>query len=295
MTGSVSVLPTLWFGNASSTPTELSVREGEQVLGRAADADLCVSETFISTYHARLNWQRGQLKVLDLNSTNGTMVNGIPVVGWTTLTDGDVIQFGGVEAVVQLPAVIDLNEPAPTASPPPPPQHESKLTTGEFPRVITDEVPDRPWIDHHLPEPAPDDQPNNDLVDDTPAATSAVAPVTLPPTPPTGITITDIEAVTEGYGDFGVDMFGHDPARDGPFGDDPFRSDPFGSDPFGSDHPESVRRLRRNRRRLTDNGYGGGGGRRPTPAFSREGVSPIVIIIAVALLVVIILAAVFFS
>ncbi len=99
------MLPTLWFGNASSTPAELTIREGEQVLGRAADADLCVPETFVSTHHARLTWQRGQLKVLDLNSTNGTMVNGIPVVGWTTLTDGDVIEFGGIEAVITVPTV----------------------------------------------------------------------------------------------------------------------------------------------------------------------------------------------
>ena len=260
------MLPTLWFGNASSTPTELTILEGEQVLGRAADADLCLSETFVSTYHARFTWQKGQLKVLDLNSTNGTLVNGVPVVGWTTLTDGDVIEFGGIEAVVTLPTVIDLDEPA--ASFPPPPQHVSRLTTGEIPRVLTDGADDAASIGYEHPEDAPA------------APTGRVAPITLPPTPPTGITITDIEAVTEGYGDFDGGVF-----------DDGLG---YGS-PYGDTHPESVRGRGRNRRRVLENGDRSDGHRRPTPAFSRDGVSPIVIIIAVALLVVIILAAVFFS
>jgi len=277
------VLPTLWFGNASSTPTELTIHEGEQVLGRAADADLCLSETFVSTYHARLTWQKGQLKVLDLNSTNGTLVNGVPVVGWTTLTDGDLIEFGGIEAVVTLPTVIDLDEPSPSF--PPPPQHASRLTTGELPRVLTEPAAtagvadDMPPVGHHLS----DDVPSSPV--------GRVAPVTLPPTPPTGITITDIEAVTEGYGDFddqlGVGVFGNDPGYNG------YEERELG--PFGGHHPESVQGRARSRRRLLESSDPSDERRRPTPAFNRDGVSPIVIIIAVALLVVIILAAVFFS
>lgn len=283
------MLPTLWFGNASSTPTELTIREGEQVLGRAADADLCLSETFVSTYHARLTWQRGQLKVLDLNSTNGTLVNGVPVVGWTTLTDGDVIEFGGIEAVVTLPSVIDLDDPAPSF--PPPPQHESKLTTGELPRVLTEPADGAHVLDGAGADgrPLPDDAPTSPTSPTSP--TGRVAPVTLPPTPPTGITITDIEAVTGyDYGDYGDDLGG------GVFGTDPgfLGYEAREREPFGVDHPESVRGRGQSRRRLLENGDQLPD-QRPTPAFNRDGVSPIVIIIAVALLVVIILAAVFFS
>lgn len=252
------MLPTLWIGNASSTPTELTIREGDQVLGRAADADLCVSESFVSTYHARLIWQKGQLKVLDLNSTNGTTVNGVPVVGWTTLTDGDVIQFGGIEAVVEMPSVIDLDDPS--ASFRPPPQRDGERTTDEVPRVPAEGADDTAPLDNPLPENGPA----------SPAG--RVAPVTLPPSLPTGITITDIEAVTDGYGDyneqFGAGVFGTDAGH----GDDEdHRRD---DEPAGAGRP-------------TD--------RRSAPAFNRDGVSPIVIVIAVALLVVIILAAVFFS
>ncbi len=262
--------PTLWFGDASSTPTELTIREGEQVLGRAADADLRLSETFVSTYHARLSWQKGQLKVLDLNSTNGTLVNGVPVVGWTTLTDGDVIEFGGIEAVVGLPSVIDLDEPA--ASVPPPPSHESRSKAGGVPTITYDDA-DRPLVDHHLPDEPPR------------VPTEPLAPVTLRTGPPTGITITDIEAVTEGYGAFAGDenggVLGSGPGYDGP---------------FGGSHPESARGRERSRGPIADDGLGDGDAyHRPTPAFTRNGVSPIVIIIAVALLVVIILAAVFLS
>lgn len=284
------MLPTLWFGNASSTPTELTIRDGEQVLGRAADADLCVSETFVSTYHARLMWQKGQLKVLDLNSTNGTMVNGVPVVGWTTLTDGDVIEFGGIEAVVEMPRVIDLDEPS--ASSPPPPQPERMLTTEEVPRVLADGSDDTAPIERQLP----------DEVSTSP--TGRVAPVTLPPGLPTGITITDIEAVAEGYDDFsdqfGAGVFGTHTGYEGHGGSSGGYGGSSGGDDgydgsSGGDHPESVRHRGRSRRRLLENGPRSDEGTRPSPAFNRDGVSPIVIIIAVALLVVIILAAVFFS
>ena len=245
----------------------------------------------MSTYHARLNWQRGQLKVLDLSSTNGTLVNGVPVVGWTTLTDGDVIEFGGIEAIVQLPSVIDLEEPAATL--PPPPEHESRLVTGEVPQIVlddagveragtgtgtgtgTDEVEVVPTA-----ETLPADYPPPD---DGSSAGGRTAAVTLPPTPPTGITITDIEAVTDGYDDLDFDLFGGEPAYPGPFGAD--------------EHPESVRGRGRYRRRLMPDTHDGNGVeyRRSSPAFSREGVSPIVIIVAVALLVVIVLAAIFLA
>lgn len=258
------MLPTLWFGNASSTPTELTIREGEQILGRAADADLCLSESFVSTYHARLIWQRGQLKVLDLNSTNGTFVNGVPVVGWTTLTDGDVIEFGGIEAVVTLPTVVNLDEPHASF---PPPQRRSHQTTEEIPRVVADGADGVASIGHQPP-------------DDAPASPNGTAPVTLPPTLPTGITITDIEAVTEGYGDFSGGGIVDDLVHNRPFGDT---------------HPESVRGRGQHRRPILEDPDGSDGQRRHTPAFSREGVSPLVIIIAVAMLVVVILAAVFFA
>lgn len=119
------MLPSLWLNSASSTPPELAIREGEQVLGRSADADICLDETFVSGYHARLNWQNSQLAIFDLGSTNGTLVNGVPVVGWTSLHDGDVIEFGGVEATVRLPITNEPNSVVGSSVPPPPPAPSS--------------------------------------------------------------------------------------------------------------------------------------------------------------------------
>ncbi len=277
------MLPTLWFGNASSIPTELKIREGEQVLGRAADADLCLSETFVSTHHARLNWQHGQLKVLDLSSTNGTLVNGVPVVGWTTLADGDVIEFGGVEAVVRLPADINLTDPAERF--PPPPFHQPDIS-GEIPTLrqadITGEIP--PLTTPPKPRPSPGDTPTERLKASTMPSIAGdipddVPPETVPPTtPPTGITITDIEAVTEGYGELSREMFDIESGYSGPFGTHPDSA-------YGPEQPG----------RQTYDSAPAGRYRRPQPTVGGYGISPIVIIVAVAVLVVVVLAAVFLS
>lgn len=152
------MLPSLWLTNASSTPPELVIRQGEQVLGRSADAEIRLDETFVSGYHARLNWHNHQLTVLDLDSTNGTRVNGVPVVGWTSLTDGDVIEFGGVEATVRLPMSIEPTPVHGSPSPPPPPAPSSRR-------------PKAPLGDEPVSGPAPM----------TDVATGAEPPVAEPP------------------------------------------------------------------------------------------------------------------
>lgn len=64
------------------------------VIGRAAEADLVLDDPFASDRHARFDRLEGRLVIEDLGSTNGTVVNGVPVVGRRALDRGDAIRIG---------------------------------------------------------------------------------------------------------------------------------------------------------------------------------------------------------
>ena len=71
-----------------------------KTIGRATRADFIVDRTLVSRLHCRLTaTPSGQLEVEDLNSTNGTLVNGRRVLKRTPLSDGDRLRVGRVELV----------------------------------------------------------------------------------------------------------------------------------------------------------------------------------------------------
>jgi Protein of unknown function (DUF3662)/FHA domain len=75
-----------------------AVTEPRVVLGRSRDADVRISDVNISRKHAEI-WQEGSTYwVVDLGSTNGTLVNG-KRVDRQRLRDGDRITLGSTEIV----------------------------------------------------------------------------------------------------------------------------------------------------------------------------------------------------
>jgi hypothetical protein len=72
------------------------LRLGEMnLLGRAADNTVRLTDRAVSAYHARLSFQSGQWWLEDLGSRNGTTVNHLRLEGPLVVTYGDVIQLGG--------------------------------------------------------------------------------------------------------------------------------------------------------------------------------------------------------
>ena len=71
------------------------------VLGRAADTHLRIADASVSRRHARIDIAGDdagvRLTVLDLNSSNGTFVNGEPVQAATAIGCRDVISVGDVD------------------------------------------------------------------------------------------------------------------------------------------------------------------------------------------------------
>jgi pSer/pThr/pTyr-binding forkhead associated (FHA) protein len=66
-------------------------------IGRAPDNMIVIDDPSVSNRHARLELSGDTYRLKDLDSTNGTKVNGVPVTE-TVLRFEDRIRFGGVEA-----------------------------------------------------------------------------------------------------------------------------------------------------------------------------------------------------
>ena len=60
-------------------------------IGRNPDNDVCIDDTVVSSYHARIITRNGRSYVYDLNSTNGTFVNSRLASKQRLLKHGDVI------------------------------------------------------------------------------------------------------------------------------------------------------------------------------------------------------------
>jgi hypothetical protein len=63
-------------------------------IGRSKDADVRIDDRYASSIHARVFSREGRFYVEDMNSTNGTLLNGATLNGEAELIDGDTVQIG---------------------------------------------------------------------------------------------------------------------------------------------------------------------------------------------------------
>lgn len=76
------------------TSQKFIIEEESAVIGRGKDADLRVPTETISRRHARLHWDQDQLWIEDLDSSNGTFVNGRRLTARHLLAPNDEIRLG---------------------------------------------------------------------------------------------------------------------------------------------------------------------------------------------------------
>jgi FOG: FHA domain len=67
-------------------------------IGRASLNQIVIDDPAVSTQHAIITRFDGSYRLKDLNSTNGTLVNGVSITD-AELKDGDKIRFGSVVAI----------------------------------------------------------------------------------------------------------------------------------------------------------------------------------------------------
>ncbi len=88
-------MPEYWICLNDTIVTRFAIDEGESlVVGRGTDADVILDNTAISRHHTRITLQSGILMAEDLESLNGTFVNGTRITAATAVGEGDSLQIG---------------------------------------------------------------------------------------------------------------------------------------------------------------------------------------------------------
>lgn len=88
------------------------------IIGRGSDCDITLPERQVSRHHVKITHENSQYLLHDLDSKNGTHLNGVRVTGTAPLSDGDEIQialcvkllFVGTDAT--LPLTFEESVPA---------------------------------------------------------------------------------------------------------------------------------------------------------------------------------------
>jgi pSer/pThr/pTyr-binding forkhead associated (FHA) protein len=89
------------------------------ILGREEGVGISVRDPEMSRRHGRISWQEGSFVVEDLGSTNGTILNGVPITGPQRLRPGDTIGMGQTLFEFQWQAAAAPVQPKPAQAMPP--------------------------------------------------------------------------------------------------------------------------------------------------------------------------------
>jgi pSer/pThr/pTyr-binding forkhead associated (FHA) protein len=84
-----------------ATKRALQLKSEETIVGRRQDCDLKIRSSEVSRRHCLLSYQDGILFVEDLDSVNGTYLNGRRVAGRKAARPGDELEIGPIRFVVE--------------------------------------------------------------------------------------------------------------------------------------------------------------------------------------------------
>ena len=76
-------------------------------IGTDSDNSLSIGNATVSGHHAELLFDGQGLVLRDLNSTNGTLLNGSPLTGDSSVCQGDILHFGSVMYTIGQQSVDD--------------------------------------------------------------------------------------------------------------------------------------------------------------------------------------------
>ncbi len=84
-------------------------------IGRSPDNDMVIDDPRVSGQHALIAFHEGRPRIMDLNSRNGTFVDGIRIGRWVDLVEGSQVRFGtaGPFVLEELHVKVEPGERAP--------------------------------------------------------------------------------------------------------------------------------------------------------------------------------------
>jgi pSer/pThr/pTyr-binding forkhead associated (FHA) protein len=94
MAGFGQVAATLTVHRGPGAGRSFSIEAPAITIGRHGQCDLQVNDTWVSRQHARITWGGAGYLLEDLDTVNGTYVNGERISGPRALRSGDVLQLG---------------------------------------------------------------------------------------------------------------------------------------------------------------------------------------------------------
>ncbi|WP_053956450.1 FHA domain-containing protein [Inediibacterium massiliense] len=76
---------------------EVYTIEKTMTIGRKKENDIVINDPYISNQHVKIIWDEGNFFVEDLDSANGTYLNGDRMIDVVKLKSGDRIRLGQIE------------------------------------------------------------------------------------------------------------------------------------------------------------------------------------------------------
>ncbi len=166
----------------------------EITIGRMKGNDIVLPKGNVSKRHTRIFAQEGSFKIIDLDSTNGTYVNGRKITGEQPISDNDKIYIGDFILQVESEEAAGAGAPAPMPpAPPPGPSPGPTPAPGPaFPTPSNGGLPSPGFgAEPARPTPPPQEE-NNDTPDPVPTPPAKLptpAPAPSPPGPGFGASL----------------------------------------------------------------------------------------------------------
>ena len=90
---------TLTLLNGCFAGLEIAIEKARIVLGRDLNCDVCLDDSSVSSEHASIGKTEGGYTIEDLNSENGTYLNGERITQ-AELNNGDTITIGDIQLTI---------------------------------------------------------------------------------------------------------------------------------------------------------------------------------------------------
>jgi hypothetical protein len=88
----------VYLDNDSWGGTAVPLDKRDVTIGRSAECTICLEhDLLVSKFHAVISSRGSGYALIDVGSSNGTLLNNIPVTGEYPLREGDVVRIGNCE------------------------------------------------------------------------------------------------------------------------------------------------------------------------------------------------------
>jgi len=118
----------IWLTGEGGEPRSVALSEGRTLVGRDPEADVTIEDEAVSWNHLEIESRGGVLMATDLDSRNGTALNGEPLDRPRRLRDGDTLTVGSRRLEVSDPVPGRAGGTVAAASPSVPLSEEERAT-----------------------------------------------------------------------------------------------------------------------------------------------------------------------